>query len=340
MKLIQLLCSLLVLLPPIVAAQVPAAYRATLLPFDNEQVFINNAGQAAGLVNGRVALWQPGQALSYMTNSGEEARLLGINDLGQMVGSITGMPTMWQAGRQALQFETGYYGGMALAINNKGSIVLMENGAMDEYGYQHQYFLYRDGQRTPIYGLFPWSVNEQDEVAGNRRGPGGQGAVWRDGVLHDLPDDGYSFARAINEAGWVAGSSGADGGSPSFATIWKDGLPEFQGRGSAHAINDAGLAVGLVVDNFTTTATIFFNGQSHDLNSLWNAEDWPGWVLTSAEQVSNDGMIIAMAQNQGGNWDYVTVLLTPVPEPAPALLMLAGLALAGSWRLRSGRRSA
>ena len=78
------------------------------------------------------------------------------------------------------------------------------------------------------------------------------------------------------------------------------------------------------------------------MNSLWNAADWPGWVLTSAGQVNNDGMIVASAQNQGGNWAYLTVLLSPVPEPAQAALILAGLAIlavAGGLRAEPGGAS-
>lgn len=339
MKPFKLLCSVVALLPAIVAAQIPASYRATVLPFDNELAFLNNAGQVAGLVDGRVALWQRGQGLTYLTGSAERAQVWGINDLGQLVGDIGGMPTLWQSGKQPFQFEAGYLGGTALAINNKGTIVAMENGRLSEYGYDHQYFLYRDGQRTPVYDLFPWAINEQDEVAGNRRGPGGQGAVWRDGVLYNLPDDGYSWAGAINEQGWVAGGAGAGGSSPSLASIWRNGQRESHGPGYAYAINDAGVAVGLM-GSFITHATLWFDGQSYDLNALWDSADWPGWVLTSAQEVNNDGMIVAMAQNQGGNWAYATLLLSPVPEPGQAALMLAGLALLGGPRLRSARRSA
>lgn len=334
MKLLARLCCVFSVLPMLANAQVPVGYRATVLPFESNTAILNNAGQVAGLTSGRVALWQAGQSLTYLSGQGQGAYVWDMNDHGQMVGDIDGVPTVWQAGREQVQFDAGFYGGTAYGINNKGSIVAIARGQMHEYGYDHSYFVYKDGQRTPVYGMSTWRINEHEQVIGNRIGAGGRGAVWEDEMLHFLPDSGYSWAGGINESGWIAGATGDENASYINATIWKGDQREVYGPGYAYAINDDGMAVG----RDSQSAFLLFNGTQYDLNEMWNAADYPGWVLTSANGINNDGVIVAQAQNQGGNWTYMTVLLSPVPEPAGGMLLLAGLALMGGLRLRSGRQ--
>ncbi|XLZ69267.1 hypothetical protein ABT364_22455 [Massilia sp. SR12] len=334
-SLAQFLMAIL-LLPCLASAQVPAAYHATVLPFDSGRSILNNAGAVAGEVGGRVALWQRGRGLTYLTASGEEANVWGMNDLGQLVGDDGWQPTLWQLGQPVTRFDAGELGGRALAINNRGSMLIEARGRLGETGFEDEYYLQKKGgQRTPIYGLFPWAINEQDQVAGNLRGSAGGGAVWQDEMLHGLPDNGYSWAGAINEQGWVAGGIGGEDVPPIFAAIWRGDAVETYSPGYARSINDAGMAVGYL---YADHAWLWFGGHSYDLNTLWNAADWPGWELVSAEGINNDGLIVAKAQNRGGNWDYMTVLLSPVPEPARAAQLLAGLALLGALRVRRVRK--
>lgn len=317
--------------PCAAGAQVPASYHATTLPFNPYSAKINNAGDVAGMADGRVALWHRGTGLSYLTASGEDAVLTGMNDVGQLVGSSAEKPTIWQLGRQAINFDAGVYGGTALAINNHGTVVAVENGLLGEDGREDIYFIYKDGQRESLYGFFPWEINGQGQVVGNLRGPGGHAALWQDGTLHVLPDHGYSWASSINDKGWAAGT--ADGGG----AIWKGDRLQIYGPGSAYAINNNGLAVGFWYD--AQHAMLFYEGGTYDLNTLWKEAAWQGWELVSAEDVNDAGEIIAIARNHD-TWHEQVLLLTPVPEPAAAARWLAGLALLGAMRLRPGRRSA
>ncbi|WP_028102142.1 PEP-CTERM domain protein [Pseudoduganella violaceinigra] len=325
MNLIAKLCGIAVVMPMLAVAQVPAAYRTTALPFDSGTLVINNAGDVAGMVDGRVALWQRGSGLSYLTASGEYATFADMNDLGQLVGASGDRPTIWQLGRQPVSFDAGVYGGSAIAINNNGTMVAMARGLLGEEGREDDYFIYKDGQRTSLYGFFPSEINDREQIVGNLRGPGGHGAIWQDGTLHALPDDGYSWSATINDQGWVAGGT-SDGSLPIHGAIWKGGQPEVYGPGYAYGINNAGLAVGFSYD--AQHAMLFYGGQTYDLNDLWDSTGWEGWSLISAEDVNNAGDIVVVAGRPGGGGEQM-LLLSPVPEPANAWLLLAGLLLFG-----------
>lgn len=115
---------------------------------------------------------------------------------------------------------------------------------------------------------------------------------WRNGVVTDLgtlPGGNNSFAAAINDHGWIAGSSENGLVDPAFgpvadATLWKDGevvdLGTFGGPlGIASDINEWGQVVGGGLNSipdpfaffgFATQARAFLwqNGRMHDLGTL------------------------------------------------------------------------
>lgn len=325
MKPVARLCGLVLALPLLAAAQAPPVYRATALPFDSARVLINNADEIAGTAGGRVALWRRGSGLEYLTDSSDEAILTDMNDAGQLVGSSGAQPMIWQSGRQPITFDAGVHGGTAVSINNKGTIVAMARAVDGESGPQNEYFIYKDGQKNWLHDVLPWEINDQEQVVGLSRA-GDHAGVWQDGAYHDLPDAGYSWARDINHKGWVAGGSGSDI-TEAHGAIWKGEVLETYGPGYATAINNAGVAVGYWEG--TQHGMLFSGGQTYDLNTLWDRSGWDGWSLRYTEDINDAGEIVATASN-AATFAQQAVLLSPVPELAPALMMLAGLALLGS----------
>ena len=62
------------------------------------------------------------------------------------------------------------------------------------------------------------------------------------------------------------------------------------------------------------------NGELRDLNTLVDIEG--GWQLTTAQDINDAGQILGTACRNGS---CTSVLLSPVPEPATSLMLLAGL---------------
>lgn len=310
-----------VLLPAIASAQVPAAYQATLVPLDFSTVALNNKGQVAGVVNDRIVIWEKQQGLTYLSDTGNDPYVSKLNDLGQVVGVHQGRGVLWQAGASPVILPQDWRTAFASDINNSGTMVGVWRGPMTEYGYDYTGFISRNGVMTPTDAVLGGDINEAGVVAGTAVGE--KAMRWQNGVSEYLSSSRYSWAYAINDQGWIVGATSGPEFYP-FATLWRNGAEEQMWPGYASGINNDGMAVGFSHDG---KAMMWFDGQAHDLNALWDKTGWQGWELTHAFAVNNGGEILAEAKNVAGNGGYQYVLLSPVPEPASALLLLAGLAL-------------
>jgi probable HAF family extracellular repeat protein len=104
--------------------------------------------------------------------------------------------------------------------------------------------------------------------------------------------------------------------------------------GEAHAINAAGTVVGYssFAGGGFSHAFVAVDGNLVDLNTVTDGIGIQ--VLMDAVGINDAGQIVANSCNDFGF--CAPVLLTPVPEPAAALLLLAGIPVLLCWaRTRS-----
>lgn len=323
-----------VLWPCAASAQVPPAYHATMLGTGTPWA-INNKGQVAGIdVLSRATVWSRDGVATLLPGQAYFPTVQAINDDGTVVGAglltdpdLGGsyyQPIIWRNGASVQRLDLAGDGGAAAGINNHGDItgfIAMHGGSPSSAG-----FLQRGGVTTYIQDFRPTAINDAGEIAGN----GEHGiAVWRDGTLSEIPDGCCSFEEKINDQGWIVGTNYI--GSLQ-ATLWHDGQRTVLWEGSAADINDAGMVIGNGLGPM-----LWYQGQVHSLDGLWHEQQWAGWELLSVAAINDKGEIAGLAHNLSLG-DVRVVLLSPVPEPAGAVLLLAGLALAGCLRLWPDRR--
>lgn len=140
----------------------------------------------------------------------------------------------------------------------------------------------------------------------------------------------YGTATAINDAGAIVGTS-SNGGF-----LWQDGQLTWLKKGEREFnpkdINNRGEIVGTFADGLGHAAIRLADGSYIELDDVTQLP--PGWELTESVAINDAGQIAVNARNSGIMHAF---LLTPVPEPASGLMLLAGLPLV-LWRSRSSRK--
>jgi uncharacterized membrane protein len=179
------------------------------------------------------------------------------------------------------------------------------------------------GGLHPLEDTYAFEVNESSQVAGMSKHPDGppRAIYWSEetGLLDITHPSYFSAASDINDSGVVLCLKFKNT-NPVGSYLWQKGtiteLP-FVGR----AINNEGYIVG--------GQMIFRESGLANLNTMIP----PGFSVLQALDINNEGVVLAHGLDHGvAN----TLILTPVPEPAPQLVLLV-LLVATGVRLR--RRS-
>lgn len=191
-------------------------------------------------------------------------------------------------------------------------------------------------------------VNDAGKVVGFSYlagSPSPRAFLVENGVMSDLGDFGgaAASASAINQAGQIVGSAD-DAGGMSHAFLVEGGVMRdlgtlFGGRPTAAtAINDSGLIVGIGATGAGSNAAfVWRDGVMTALDELLDPAS--GWAIDDASGINDFGQIAAHGCNRALNVCAVLRLdpLVPVPEPAAAGMLAAGLALLGTVMRRRRR---
>lgn len=343
-------------------------YSVTTLPTPEGLFYdfsaLNNSGQLAATlyvdnpVSVHAGIYSGGQFHSLGALGGRYSQASGISDDGQVTGSFALMSDsnsqhafLYSKGQMS---DLGTLGGVnshGLGVNNKSQVTgysEVDHKLRDEV--QHA-FIYTNGKMIDLAPLSaPYSkgtsINEHGQITGFASvlfvSPEGYGVgfidhafIYSDGKVTDLGSLGgmNSDGRDINNEGEVTGASENSVGF-YYAFVYSGGKMKSLGTlpgstsSAGFSINDKGQVTGLAYINQTTDAFLWSNGVMQDLNDLID----PALNIHLAQgiDINNDGQIFARG-SVGGNDEYV---LTPVPEPGTAGLLVIPLLIAAFCGLR------
>jgi probable HAF family extracellular repeat protein len=242
---------------------------------------INDAGHVAGTSN-RVIVFND-QTFAYRydgtelilldqlsTNVGTEA--FDINSAGVVVGSAspgpplinTQVPVRWDGTQVTRLDDLGGFNGYARAINDHEDIV----GAAELPSGPMRACLWRDGAASDLgtlggRGSDAFDVNDAGQIVGWAHDAAGveRACLWEDGAAADLGTLGTSSrALAINESGWIVGTS------------W---------------------VIGEGQRAFVRTEA----GEVLNLNE--RVRQAPGWILQHANDINESGVIVGYGRANG-----------------------------------------
>src|SRR5882757_3866152 len=248
------------------------------------------------------------------------------------------LPVIWQNGAVSqLPLPPGETLGDANSVNASSVAV----GSVDAGSLQRG-AIYSGGsgtiitQTTPTGSFFvtAFGINDSGRVVGQGIDP--NNAARNVGIVYDigqnmafevgaLPGLNGALAFGVSNTGYVVGSSMLNQGSGS-PFIWSDqggmvAIPLATGtsEGSARAVNSSGWVVG--TDSSAFAIPFLYDGT----NTYRLADLIPpgsGWDLSmntssSADGISEDGIIVGTGVHNGETHAYAMVPVAPSPTPAP-----------------------
>jgi uncharacterized membrane protein len=267
------------------------------------------------------------------------------NDKGSVVGTAATtffdsdrLPVIWQNGVVSqLPLPPGETLGDANSVNASAVAV----GSVDAGSLQRG-VIYSGSNATIItqttangsYFLTAFGINDSGRVVGQGIDP--TNAARNVGIVYDigqstafevgaLPGFNGALAFGVSNTGYVVGSSMLNQGS-GLPFIWSDqggivAIPLATGtsEGSARAVNSAGWVVG--TDSSAFAIPFLYDGMTtYRLADLLPPNS--GWDLSmntfsSADGISDDGVIVGTGVHNGEIHAYAMVPVAPTPSPTP-----------------------
>jgi hypothetical protein len=269
------------------------------------------------------------------------------NDNGIVVGTgattVFGsgrLPVMWQNGVVSqLPLPVGQTLGDANSVNASGIAVGSVNAGSDQRG-----VIYSGGSATIItqttangsYFLTAFGINDSGRIVGQGIDP--QNAARNVGIVYDigqgtafevgaLPDNNGALAFGVSNNGYVVGSSMQNQGL-GLPFIWSEAngmvaIPLASGTslGQAEGVNSSGWVVG--TDGGAFAVPFLYDGtNTYRLQDLIPGNS--GWDLSmntssSAQGISEDGVIVGTGVHDGETHAYAMVQVAPTPTPTPSI---------------------
>lgn len=310
---------------------------------------INEQGDVAGgsytrldwpRQQGQVFLYQDGRMRGLGPLTGESESVRGLSSRGEVVGITADAagrmrPFLYAEGRRVdLAASLGAREGRALGINAGGQVM----GEADDHAF------FYDGTRSR-YVAFEGGSRRSFGVAINDHGVGVGGALdssgYRTFVLEGgrtrllANPDGYEtwgdfYGADINNAGQILVNHMATADDYGGSLIYDHGRYErLGGLGTVGLdINNKGWV--LYDDSFfnpdwgdyDSAPALYRNGQRWHVEDLLVPASAARWELGAAYAINDAGQIVGSGWHDGQLRAFIA---TPVPEPANAALLLAGL---------------
>ncbi|MGY1490668.1 DUF3466 family protein [Methylobacillus pratensis] len=306
------------------------------------------------------------------TLAGATSHAYGINSSGVITGQTTttgaATPTsgfIYSNGAFQIIPTLGGTQALGRAINDAGQVAGSSTNGRGRYNA----FIYSDGEITnlgtlggdnALHTTYAYDINNKAQIVGQSVAADGKSYayVWENGQITSLgalpggterTQTGVSEARAINDAGQIAGRSLHAGNTSYHAFFYEDGtltdIGTLGGNGSSsYGINNHGWVVGVSDIDAATNATHAFLYSKEtgilDLNDFLPKNS--GWELLLAQAISDNGNIIGY----GRYTDPLTGVVGPantafilsglgftaiaaVPEPSTYAMLLGGMGLLG-----------
>ena len=270
----------------------------------------------------------------------------GANDKGIVVG--TGATTFFGSDRLPVIWQNGIVSqlplppGETLGDANSVNASTVAVGSVDAGSLQRG-VIYSGGNATIItqttangsYFLTAFGISDSGRVVGQGIDP--NNAARNVGIVFDigqstafevgaLPGFNGALAFGVSNTGYVVGSSMLNQGS-GLPFIWSDqggiaAIPLAPGtsEGSARAVNSAGWVVG--TDSSAFAIPFLYDGtNTYRLADLIPPNS--GWDLSmntssSADGISDNGVIVGTGVHNGDTHAYAMVPVAPTPTPTPS----------------------
>lgn len=356
--------------PGTAVAQIASTYTVT----DLGNFFatgVNDSSWVSGY-DTRALVWRPGLGTQQILGpfdftAGGTTRANAINNAGEVAGYVwysnfgSYRAIRWSASGGVVDMGDLPGGGnysRGYAINAQGWVAGQGSGQYSSHpNFGNQSFQHATLFRSPtdIFELQDMpggtqnsvgrGINDAGAVVGERNTSGGWRAIhWApDGTGLDLSTawgvaGGHAFASDLNNHGQVALQLPlATGGAT--AAIWQAGVGFTEigllpgtSAAIANAINDEGVTVGTAGTAFSRGFAWSLADGLVDLNDRLDPLGGAGWSILEATGISESGLIVG--RGFSSTLGYRAVLMTAVPEPSTALLLMAGLTGLVSRRVR------